>query len=87
MKVCRNPDVVDTILDNEICLFVASKAEYFNLNSTASFIWKILDKPCSPEFIISKIIETYNTSKSTCTKEVNIFIEQAIKNEILINIK
>lgn len=87
MLIARNPEVIDSILDNEVCLFLPSDAEYFNLNSTGSFIWNILTNPNTSEFIISEIMKTFDAEKSICSKEVNLFIENGLKNNIFINIK
>ena len=86
MRVSRNPEVIDSTLDNEICLFLPSKAEYFNLNSTGSFIWKILEKPCSVQYIISEVLKIYDTNKLKCSKEINTFIAQALRSGIILNI-
>ena len=43
MKLKKNEAVISEVLDGEICIFNPKNANYINLNSTATKIWKLLD--------------------------------------------
>ena len=72
-----------TNLDDEICLFCSTKGEYLNLNNTGSYIWKLIEKKYNFKEIIEELIREYETTQELCINEVNDFISDLIKREII----
>ena len=72
-----------TELDNEVCLFSSLRAEYINLNNTASHIWKLIEKKLNFKEIIEELTREYEISQEACTTEVNDFITDLIKKEFI----
>ena len=76
-------NVFFTELDNEVCLFSSLRAEYLNLNSTASHVWKLIEKKFNFKEIIDDLTRSYDISQEKCTTEVNDLIKDLIKKEII----
>ena len=55
MLIVRNPQVCAAELDGEICLFEPVQAEYFNLNSTGSAIWNLLEQPAEVAAVLNRL--------------------------------
>jgi len=72
-----------TELDNQICLFSSLSAEYLNLNSTASHVWKLIEKKFNFKEIIDDLTRSYDISQEKCTTEVYDLIKDLIKKEII----
>ena len=70
-------------LDDEICIFCSSRAEYLNLNNTGSYIWKLIEKKYNFREIIEELIRDYEITEEVCISEVNDFITDLIKREII----
>ena len=70
-------------LDDEICIFCSSRAEYLNLNNTGSYIWKLIEKRYNFREIIEELIRDYEITEEVCISEVNDFIKDLIKREII----
>jgi len=76
-------NILFTELDDEVCLFCNSKAEYLNLNDTASHVWKLIEKNFNLSEIIEDLLREYEIPKEKCISEVNDFIKDLIKREII----
>ena len=83
----QSENIASAELDNEICIFSPSEGNYLNLNSSASEIWKMLDKSIKMEEIIDKLSNIYNVDKNICRKEVEDFLAKAKKSKLIIESK
>ena len=83
MLIARNPQVCAAELDGEICLFEPVKAEYFNLNGTGSAIWNLLEQPADVEQLLTELLDLYDVDSSTCRRETEAFIAEALKRGML----
>lgn len=83
MMIIRNPQVCAAELDGEICLFEPVQAEYFNLNSTGSAIWNLLEQPAEVEKLLTALETLYDVDSSTCRQETEAFIAEALKRGML----
>ena len=71
----RNPEIVGAELDDEICAFIPSTAEYITLNETASTIYKMIENPLNTDEIIQNLSKSYNLEKTIAVDEVKNFLE------------
>ncbi len=71
----RNPEIVGAELDDEICAFIPSTAEYITLNETASTIYKMIENPLNTDEIIHNLSKIYNLDKQVAFDEVKNFLE------------
>ena len=78
MFYSRNPEISGAELDNEILAFNPLTAKYLTFNETASFIWKILEKPTKLKDIYREIEKSYTINNSQI-EEINFFLDEAVK--------
>ena len=80
----RNPEIVGAELDDEICAFIPSTAEYITLNETASSIYKMIENPLNTDEIIQNLSRSYNLDEQTAFDEVKNFLEYGISIGLII---
>ena len=85
MNYSRNNDIADSELDGEICIFDPNNGEYFNLNNTATFIWKLIDKNTPEDYIVSKTINEFLGKELSIKEEILGFLKDAVNKGILIS--
>ena len=85
MKLKKNDEVISEILDGEICIFNPKNANYINLNSTATRIWELLDSLEEVDKIINKLKSEFPDQNLVVEDQTKLFIEDCIRNDILIN--
>ena len=83
MIYSRSNKSIGAELDGEICIFDAISGEYLNLNSTASFIWKLLETEKTEDYIISKVSESFDFDKDILVEHVKQFLLEAVSFGIL----
>ena len=82
--IARNPEVCAAELDGEICLFEPVKAEYLNLNSTASAIWNLLEEPTELDLLLEALQNRYDVDMDICRKQTEAFLVEAFKRGMLL---
>lgn len=83
MKLKRNPQVVSSKLDKEVCIFNPLNANYINLNSTGSKIWDFLETPKTYFEILNQLKSEFESEDQIIEKEVNSFINDCIDQNIV----
>ena len=84
MIYSKNEEIASSELDGEVCIFDPNSGMYFNLNDTASFIWKSIEKNTSLESIISKVKDEFNGDYELIEKEVIEFLKSSVQKGLLI---
>ena len=79
----KSKSVLSTELDGEICLFHVETANYLNLNSTASFIWKQINEAFSINYVINILLDEFDIDKQTCEIETKEFISQCLNLKMI----
>ena len=80
----RNPEIIGAELDDEICAFIPSTAEYITLNETASSIYKMIENPLNTDEIIQNLSRSYNLDEQIAFDEVKNFLEYGISIGLII---
>ena len=84
MNYSRNETLYHAYLDDEVCLFDPNIGKYHNLNGVGSFIWDNLKKEMDINSIVSLLMGKYEVQEQQCYEETNNFINNALKEGILI---
>lgn len=79
----RNPEQLFSIIDGEVVMLSIKNGEYYNLDYVGSNIWEFLEKPCSFENLIGKLMDNYEVNKETCISDTLAFIEESIEKKII----
>jgi len=85
-KIKAEKSVVFTDLDDGsgVLLHLGSKF-YYSLNPTASFIWRLLEEKeeLSRERILQEVMENFEVEQEQAEKDVDEFIENLLKEELI----
>ena len=84
MMIVRNPEVCAAELDGEICLFEPVKAQYLNLNSTASAIWNLLEEPKELDHLLEALQNRYEVDLDICRQQTEAFLGEAFRRGMLL---
>lgn len=86
MKI-KDGFITRKIGDKIVAITVGEHTKDFNgmitLNDTGHFIWKCLEKDTDKESIANKVIKEYDISTADAMAEIDKFIAELEKNDIL----
>ncbi len=82
--LAKGENYIANEIDGEVVMMNIETGLYVSLNNTGKSIWNILDEPTSIENIIEYLINKYTITKEQCITDVIPFIEEMLKQEILI---
>lgn len=72
-----------------IVVAIGDESTKFNgmirLNSTGSFLWKLLSEGCDYNDLLNKMLEVYDVDETTAKNGINGFLNKLKENELLIN--
>ena len=83
MLISKNPNIVEALLDSEYVLFDQEKYNYINLNSSASLIWELIKNPIKKESLLLKLIKEVDEDKEIIKSDLESFIKQASRKNII----
>lgn len=78
-----NPNVLATIIDDEVLLLSHTNGEYYHLNATGSEIWKLAHEEISVQALCKRLAEIYQVDYPRCEAEALRFIEALITKQML----
>ena len=80
MKI-KNGFIKSTVNNVQVAVPVGDTAEKFNamitLNSTAAFLWDLLEKDRTQDELVAALLEKYDIDEQIAKRDVNAFIEKA----------
>jgi len=82
-KYQRNEQVIDGELDDQQVMMHIDKGMYYGLNQVGKRIWDMLKEPKSFEEMTQILLQEFEVSEQQCKKEVQDFLDYAIKEDIL----
>ncbi len=80
---CRLQDKLSTDLDQETIILDLESGIYSQLNSVASTIWKLLERPVSFEDIVNEVVSTYDVTEASCKDEIISFLADLAENRLI----
>lgn len=83
MLLIRNQSLFTTSIDNELVMMDPEQGYYFSLNETAKIIWECLATPCSHAEIVKTIVEKFSIDETRCISDINPFIDEMIKHQLI----
>jgi hypothetical protein len=82
--IARSDNFVFNEVDGELVMMNIETGAYASLNETGKSIWQLLDAPKNIADVVSALVDEYDIDQSTCEKEVLPFIENMVKNDVLV---
>ena len=70
----RNSDIIAAGISEQTILLNPADWTYVHFNETAARIWEALDEPRSVETVIETLMRDYAVDRSTCERELEVFI-------------
>ena len=80
----RNPKIIFSKLDNDICIFKADTAEYLNLNTTGSTIWELLKEPIEFKVLLEILLDDFEAEKKIIENDLSTFLEESLKADLIL---
>lgn len=80
----RSTDMLANDIGKETVMMSIEMGKYYGMNKTGSYIWKVLETPMSLTDLCNRIVVDFKISKEQCLDEVKPFIEEMVKENILI---
>lgn len=75
------------VAGNDILISVGNNVADFNgyieLNESASFVWDLMNTPCSYNSLVINVMERFNISKEVAEKDISDFLEQLLQHEMI----
>ena len=82
--ISRNPDLLETTLDNEIVLMSIERGNYFGLEATAKHIWQLLELPQTKEILLEKLSNEYEAEREVIDRDLDDFLKKLLDNGVVI---
>lgn len=79
----RNEEIDQAEIDREIVMMSIDTGEYYGLNSVASRIWEIIEKPLRTGDICDRLVREYQVTDEVCQKDVIDFLNHMAKSNII----
>ena len=76
-KFLRNPIVVESILDEQVCLFHLDSCQYLVLSRTGAAIWNQIESEKSLEHIVANLLDHYDVDVEICLQDVREWLTTA----------
>jgi len=77
--------VVVEVLDDDIVLYDKRKRKYFELNPTASHVWRLATGDFTADEIVDALAEAYDKSESEIREQVEDVINMMVKAKLFAN--
>ena len=82
--VKKNPRLIARAIEDEFTVLDPKTGKLYQLNQTASFIWKFLWKQRNCEEIVNKLMRKFEGTNVKIKKDVDEFIFSSLKNGLFI---
>jgi len=83
MKIKRNKDIYFKIVSGHVVLLEKNKKFIRELNKSATFLWKQLNKPKTLEKLTESLRKKYKITKSQAVKDVKEWVKNYLKKGFL----
>lgn len=81
MKFSRKKDISKVVGGSWV--IVNQKGSFLQLNEVAGFIWENLEKPIEFKALLSKITKEYDVEEKTAKKDLEEFLKEYQKDDLL----
>lgn len=80
----RNAKIIANEIGAETVMMSLDEGKYYGMNKTGSFIWKYLETPLSFGELCDRLVAEFNIAKEKCVEEVSHFIEDMMRENIIL---
>ncbi len=73
-KFVRNQETISGQIDDDLVMVDIAKGSYFSLNSVATRIWELLEKPLSLDSLCARLVDEYDVTTEQCRADVELHV-------------
>ena len=81
--VVKNPELLETSIDDETILLSIATSNYYGMDPVASRIWAMLQEPISVADIIVTLLDEFNVTRKECESDTLEFLEMLAAEKML----
>ncbi|MGC8867101.1 MAG: PqqD family protein [Elusimicrobiales bacterium] len=78
-----SPRIIWRQIDGEVFVIDPLNEKIYEMNETASFVFKMIKKGLDIERIVKKMIDCYDVKEDKCRDDVLEIIEYLLRNEVI----
>ena len=79
----RSTDTPSALIGEELLIMSLERGQYFSLNSVATRIWELLERPATPEALLLSLSEEYDVEPGICACQVSEFLAKLRELELI----
>lgn len=88
IKWSVSPEVLSSMIDDEVVLMSIKEGYYFSLEPVGSRIWNLLSEhPATVEELIYRLMIEYDIDRDTCLKDVQVFIDEMTSKNLILKLE
>jgi hypothetical protein len=72
--ITRSPELLSTVLDDELVLMSIDLGNYYGISSTARRIWELLEAPATLASLLVQLAVEFDASPDTLRTDVEEFL-------------
>lgn len=81
--IVRRIEQVSADIEYMTAVMSVDIGKYFLLDTIGSVIWKQLEKPVSVSYLCEALVEKYDVTPETCSKDVLDFLTEALDHQLI----
>lgn len=81
--ICRSDALLSNNLGDDVVMMDIEQGSYYGLEGVAARIWEFTEKPVSVGSLCERLMNEYEVSPERCEQEVNTFIGDLLKRDIV----
>ena len=82
--IARNPDIIHSVMDDEIVMMGVEQGSFFGIDRIGSHIWNLLETPMKVEDLLAKLVLEYEVEYGQCKEDTLLFLNEMLKNKVIL---
>ena len=82
--ILRNPELLASNIDDEVVMMSIENSAYYGLDPIGSKIWDLITEPIQVSDLCARLLERFEVSEQECQQDVLKFLNQMLKENILL---
>ena len=82
--IARNPDIIHSVMDDEIVMMGVEQGSFFGIDRIGSHIWNLLETPMKVEDLLAKLVLEYEVEYDQCKEDTLLFLNEMLKNKVIL---
>lgn len=79
----NSEDITYRIIDNEAVILNLKTGNYYSLNETGAFIWRLLEDGIGRDSLIDRVTEEFGIDKKSAIRDIKLLLKDLISEKII----